>query len=83
MNDLDDDFTPEEKALLKREMRHRINRQRMREQSPLPAAVIFGVLALLAKVAATRVQPVVLDVVGNVFIGVAVILLVITLLKRK
>lgn len=79
----DDDFTPEEKALLKREARYRINRQRQREQSPLRATVVFAVIAVLAKVAATRVQPVALDIVGNVFLMVTVILLVITLLKRK
>lgn len=80
----DDDFTPEEKALLKREARYRIEQQRLRESSsPMRAAIVFAVIAVLAKVAATRVQPVALDIVGNVFLMVTVILLVITLLKRK
>lgn len=83
MNNLDDDFTPEEKALLKREMRYRINQQRMREQGPIRATITIGVLATGMKLLALRLPPgqsAGMDMVGNIMLVLTGILVIVSII---
>lgn len=86
-NNLEDDFTPEEKELLKREMRHRIQQQRNREQVnywQIPGVMILvglagitGAIAIQGPIVGVGASPLapVLLLIGSAVFAIGLVLM--------
>ncbi len=83
MGNLEDDFTPEEKELLKREMKHRIQQQRIRETSGIRSLITMGVIGALTVLYINSRSPALTAPVGGLFVVVMLIMAALAVFKPK